>query len=608
MRSILILSILLLLAPLLAAQELAYPEGSAVPRYLTSAEAEWMAANPWGNTQLVSAPPTGPVHCVAEYEPMDGIIIAWESSTSWKDILAQMAAAITTTGNADLYCVVDDTSEISLATSSIAAQGANMGRVHFPVRATDTIWIRDYGPRYIFQGDVRAIVDHTYNRPRPNDNNFSSFFSGYISHPIYEHPLTHGGGNFHLDAVGGGYMTRLISNENQSYSEPQIWDIFHNYQNLDVTLFTPFPTNIDSTQHIDMWMQVYGDHQVMISDWPAQSGSTQDNICDAAAVEMAAKGFTVTRIPAQHTSGSSATHYTYTNVVICNDLVLVPRYSNSAITQYNAPALAAWQAALPGKTVVQIDCQAIVTAAGVMHCIMMHVPKHRGGVNPTAYMVTPNGGEILAPGTSAHIEWIADDDIAATAAALEYSTDGGSSWIPIASGLNPAGSYNWTVPNTRTNTAMLRVVVSDASANTGSDTSDLSFAIASGNQAAFTHYGSGKEGSLGIPSITLSANPVLGSSVTLQVSDAVQNSTAKLIRGAASALTPFDGAVALVNYDTVMNVAINGSGVGTMNASVPSAPALVGRSFYWQLWVPNDPGAAGAGWACSNGLRTQLGF
>lgn len=388
-------------------------------------------------------------------------------------------------------------------------------------------------------------------------------------------------------------------------SEPQVWDVFNDYQNLDVTLFTPFPTNVDSTQHIDMWMQVYGDNQVMISDWPAQSGSTQDNICDAAAVEMAAKGFTVTRIPARHFSN---THYTYTNVVMCNDLVLIPRYTNSTITQYNSQALAAWQAALPGKTIVQVDCQAIVTASGVMHCIVMHLPAHRGGVNPTAYMVTPNGGEILSPGSSVNIEWISDDDIAATSAALEYSTDGGSSWNPIASGLSPAGSYNWTVPSSRTNAAMLRVVISDASANTGSDATDLPFAIASSNEAAFTNYGSGKEGSLGIPSITLNANPVLGASVSLQVADAKPNSTAKLIRGTSTASTPFDGALALVNYDTVIDINVNSSGDGSMNANVPSAAALAGRSFYWQLWVPNDPGAAGAGWACSNGMRTQLGF
>ena len=44
--------------------------------------------------------------------------------------------------------------------ASLAAGGVNMSRVNFVVRTTDTIWIRDYGPRYIYQGGCRAIVDH----------------------------------------------------------------------------------------------------------------------------------------------------------------------------------------------------------------------------------------------------------------------------------------------------------------------------------------------------------------------------------------------------------------------------------------------------------------
>ncbi len=572
---------------------------------MTPAEANWVSANPLGQVLSATAPPTGTVYCVPEYDPMDGIFIAWEGSTSWKNILAQMAGEITTTGDADIYCVVDSSSESSSASSTISAQGANMSRVHFVVRGTDTIWIRDYGPRYIYQGDVRAIVDHTYNRPRPSDNALSSYLSGYFGHALYEQPLTHGGGNFHLDGLGGGYLTRLINNENQGYNDTQIWDVFNDYQNLDVTLFTPFPTNVDSTQHIDMWMQVYGDDKVMISDWPAQSGSSQDNICDQAAIDMAAEGFTVTRIPARHYGG---THYTYTNVVICNDLVLVPRYTNSTITQYNSQALSAWQAAMPGKTVVQIDCQAIVTASGVMHCIVMHLPEHRGGVNPTAYIVAPNGGEILNPGTQLSIEWLSDDDVAATSAALELSTDGGASWGSIATGLPAAGTHVWTVPNVSTNDALLRVVVADAVANTGSDETDMPFAIAAPTDAAFINYGAGKPGSSGIPALTLNANPVLGAAVSLEISSALANSNAKLIRGPSPASTPFDGAVALVSYDTVIDIPIDAAGDGVMNATVPNSVGLAGRSLYWQVWIPNDPGAAGNGWACSNGLETQLGF
>ena len=230
--------------------------------------------------------------------------------------------------------------------------------MHFVIATTDSIWMRDYGPRYVYQGDVRSVIDHTYNRPRPWDNQFPSFFAGHRGQPLYEHTLTHGGGNFHLDALGDSYMTRLINNENPGMTEQQIHGVFEDYQNLDTTFFNPFPTNVDATQHIDMWMQVFDDDKVMISDWPTQPGSTQDQICDSAASTMAGLGYTVFRIPAIQASG---THYTYTNVVMCNDLVIVPSYTHIAVSGYNSQARNTWVNACPGKTVVQVNSEPIVT-------------------------------------------------------------------------------------------------------------------------------------------------------------------------------------------------------------------------------------------------------
>jgi agmatine/peptidylarginine deiminase len=587
-----------------AQQRPTYPEGATVPRSMTPLEEAWVAQNPLGQARAVSAPPTGPVHCVAEYEPMAGIFLSWEGSSSWTTILSKMAAEITTIGNADVYCMVDSNSEATSASTKIASYGANMARVHFPVETTDTIWIRDYGPRYIYQGDVRAIVDHTYNRPRPNDDLIPSFLSGYLGHTFYEHSLIHGGGNFHLDAVGGGYLTELINNENPGLSDEDIKQVFRDYQNLETELFTPLPVNVDSTQHIDMWMQVYGDDKVMISDWPAQSGSAQDVICDQAAIDMAALGFTVTRTPARKVG---FTHYTYTNVVMCNDLVLIPSYTNSSVVQYNATSLADWQAALPGKTIVQIDAQAIVTSAGVLHCIVMHLPAHLGGTDPTAYLVTPDGGEILDIGDQVEVTWISDDDVAATSAELELSTDGGQTWTTEASGLPAAGSTSWTVPASASDAALLRVVVADAGGATGTDASGMPFAIAAPNDAAAIAFGNGKEGTLGVPRLSIDTAPALGAFIQLNLEDGLPNGTAKLLRGSTKATTPFDQAEILVQQDTVLDLAIDPNGDASLNATVPNNPALIGRSFYWQCWIPNDPAASGLGWACSQGLETRLG-
>ena len=447
-----------------------------LPRNLTPLEAWYVAQHPiTAPTDAVTPPPTGPVHCAAEYDPMDGIIVSWMSFTN---LHALMANHVTNAGQANFYVALPSEAWRASATSTIAAGGANMSRVKFIVPATglNSVWMRDYGPRYIYQGDCRAIVDHTYNRPRPKDNVFPTAFGTYKRHAFYEHQLVHGGGNYHLDAMGNGFATRLINNENPGLTDQQIQGVWRDYQNVDTTLMTAFPTSVDLTQHIDMWMQETADDKMIISDWPNNPGSVQDQICDNAAVALAARGYQITRVPAFSIGG---THYTYTNMVVCNGVVMIPSYTHPTVAPHNAPAMAAIQAAFPGRTVVQIPCEAIIPLAGAIHCIVMHVPEHRGlpgalgGLAPTSCLVSHNGG-VVTPGTLQQIKWITDDDESVSSVRLELSLDGGQTWpTVIAASTADDGSYDWPVSTSiRTSRARVRVIAVDAPGNTGSDMSD----------------------------------------------------------------------------------------------------------------------------------------
>lgn len=592
------------LAAVLAAQQ-QYPEGVDVPRSLTPAERAWLVHAPLGGTDVVTPPPTGPVHCVAEYEPMAGLCIAWEGTAGQLAILQQIARHVTTTGQANMYVYCDTAAEVATATSALAAAGCAMGRVEFLVATTDTIWIRDYGPRYVYEGDCRAIVDHVYNRPRPNDDVMPLHFGAAKGHRVYGIPLVHGGGNFHLDALGAAFATQLIQNENPTLTALQIRQLWLDYQNVTTTIQTAFPTSVDSTQHIDMWMQVHGDRRAVISDWPFDSGSAQDIVCDGVALALQGQGWTITRVPARSVGG---VHYTYTNVVLCNGVALVPSYTNASVTQHNAPALAAWQAALPGKTVVPIDCQALVTSAGVMHCIVMHVPVPRGGLAPTAYVKTPNGGEALAPNQSVVVEWLADDDVGVTGVDVLLSVNGGQSFpYVLASNLPHTGSWTWNVPDLYGPAAKLRVVARDAQGRVGFDDSDAAFSLGgSAFQATVTPYGAGKPGQNGVPVLS-AAPPVLGSVFPLQLASALPNATALLLLGGAPANIAFDGAAILVAAFDGLWVPTDAAGAFVLPVPLPDEPVLRGFAFYLQAWIPADPGAAGNGWAATAGLQLRLG-
>ncbi len=91
----------------------------------------------------------------------------------------------------------------------------------------------------------------------------------------------------------------------------------------------------------------------------------------------------------------------------------------------------------------------------------------------------PNGGEYFLPGDLVTIRW---NDTPVSDIKIEYSTDNGSNWAEIISGIPTAsGSYDWTVPDTKSNQCKLRITdVLDA---TVLDESDETFEIGPANKA-----------------------------------------------------------------------------------------------------------------------------
>ena len=108
-------------------------------------------------------PPPGPVRAVAEYEPMQGVLIRYPFGIS-TSLIREMSEDVI------IYCLVSSWSQNS-AYNSMDNANVNMDNVEFIVGSTDSYWTRDYGPWWVVDGDgIYSIVDFTYNRPRPNDN------------------------------------------------------------------------------------------------------------------------------------------------------------------------------------------------------------------------------------------------------------------------------------------------------------------------------------------------------------------------------------------------------------------------------------------------------
>lgn len=411
-------------------------------------------------SSLIESPP--------EYAPVHGVI--YQYGNSWNSVVTALVSSLTSSAayNEIAYVVVSNQTTANSATTAFIAAGANMSKVVFIIQPNNSIWLRDYGPHFIFENGTLAVVDSHYYPTRPLDNFIPTLIGdNTFSVPTRHQGLYYSGGNFQPGPFRTGFCTALVNLDNPTsggHNEALIRELHNTYQGIDTLHILPqLPFSVDGTGHIDMWMYLVDQDTVVISEFIAGSNATAISVTNNAVPYMQALGYEVIR-PQAWNVGS--THFTYANAFRVNNRIFVPAYGtalvpggNSAYNARDADALAKWQtAAGAGVTIVPIQCSSIISAAGAIHCIVMQVPRQTNAL-PSAHISSPAGGELWLVGSTQTIRWNATDtnSVALANVDLAYSIDGGTLWNPIANAIPDGGSYNWTLPAGATDSALVRV-------------------------------------------------------------------------------------------------------------------------------------------------------
>ena len=112
------------------------------------------ARNAACNMHEYVAPPA-PVRNIAEFEPMEGVLIRHPVGIPYA-LIKEMAKDLV------VYCA---TGNSQAASSDFSQQGINMNNVTFINSALESYWTRDYGPWWVTDGDGKiSIVDVIYYR------------------------------------------------------------------------------------------------------------------------------------------------------------------------------------------------------------------------------------------------------------------------------------------------------------------------------------------------------------------------------------------------------------------------------------------------------------
>jgi len=270
------------------------------------------------------------------------------------------------------YIIPGAASETTSIKSYLTSGGVPLDSISFYIYSNNSIWIRDYGPWFIRKQDgTEGIVDFQYNRPRPADDTIPWRIGQSWGIPVYGSPLEHPGGNFMVDGLGRGWFSSLIYEENPGYSAYTIDTMMRNYSGLELT--APMKRILtEYTGHIDLWTKILNDTLVMVGEYQAghENDTVLDNRADSIMHMKNREGFPyrVVRVIMPWTTSDAPP--TYLNSLIINNKVLVPTWSLPEDPQ----GIAAYQNAMPGYEIIGINCSAMASSGGAIHCIAMQVP------------------------------------------------------------------------------------------------------------------------------------------------------------------------------------------------------------------------------------------
>ena len=294
-----------------------------------------------------------------------------------------------TSGHLPLVILVNDKKQLKTAVNIAESSGANLDHISFFVFQLDTIWLRDFGPRFLETESDPQSIDFFYDGTRPKDDQFPNKWGELagIKNTTVEWTLQ--GGNLISNGQGLAFTSTRFFEDNHvqfpfknrpgnvEYERRKlVVDAFKTECNIDRLLFLK-PLTPEATKHVDMLTTFLAADHMLVARVDPRIDPVNARILDENArflrtVQVDGHPMRVDRIdipPRQDKYWSP-----YTNVIFANDLVLVPVYKTDSPALVSR-ALQTYRRLLPGKHVDTIDLTSMQKLEGALHCLSINVPK-----------------------------------------------------------------------------------------------------------------------------------------------------------------------------------------------------------------------------------------
>ncbi|QHS10032.1 agmatine/peptidylarginine deiminase [Sinimarinibacterium sp. NLF-5-8] len=270
--------------------------------------------------------------------------------------------------------------------------GAPAARLHlFSVPAND-VWARDHGPITVVRNGNAVHLDFVFNGwgnkfEAGLDNQITQALAaqGVWQAPVESLDFVLEGGGIESDGLGTLLTTErclLAPTRNPQFSKAQIEEKLKTWFGVSRVLWLRHGDLIgdDTDGHIDTIARFCNPGTIAYQSCDDHSDAHFD---DLAALQTELRGlrqsngqpYTLIPLPlprAIFDDEGQRLPAGYPNFLILNGAVLVPTYGDA---DNDALALQRLRPAFPDRTVIGIDCRALIAQYGSLHCVTMQIPQ-----------------------------------------------------------------------------------------------------------------------------------------------------------------------------------------------------------------------------------------
>lgn len=300
------------------------------------------------NWVSLTAPPEGQVRSLnEEWEEAESVMTLWNNASYIKAL----------TENGEVTLLADDSKAQSDWKRWLSRNQISEDRISYELVPTDSIWVRDYGPWYILDGKNRfGIIDTTYNRPRPLDDQVPEALARKLNVPLFNPSLVHTGGNFYNDGYFSAFSSTLVFRENRNLSVEEIMNRVFRFLGVNRYITSPLGEQV-TIEHLDTFGKLVAPDTWVFAQFEPGSRFQQDaeRMVDILSKAKSAYGtpYRIFRMPmVKRSSWGGEDYRAYVNSFMSNGVLYYPVYGNDSSDKRAGQI---YQQALPGWKIVGVD-------------------------------------------------------------------------------------------------------------------------------------------------------------------------------------------------------------------------------------------------------------